>query len=160
RQDSGAAYVFVRSGAMWSQQAYIKASSPGADAEFGYALALSADGASLAVAAPFEASNAGAAYVFHRGSTWTQEARVQSSSPVRDGDCGHSVALSATGDTLAVGEQGEWSNTTGVGAAQTGTGAAASGAAYLFTRAPTWTQATFIKASNPGAFDYFGNVTL
>ena len=34
--DSGAAYVFVRSGTNWSQQAYLKASNTGAGDQFGY----------------------------------------------------------------------------------------------------------------------------
>ncbi len=33
--DAGAAYVFVRSGTTWSQQAYLKASNTGADDYFG-----------------------------------------------------------------------------------------------------------------------------
>ncbi|MFB2351183.1 hypothetical protein, partial [Priestia megaterium] len=48
---SGAAYVFTRSGAAWSQQAYIKASNTGANDNFGYSIALSSDGATLAVGA-------------------------------------------------------------------------------------------------------------
>ncbi|MDW8373921.1 MAG: FG-GAP repeat protein, partial [Planctomycetota bacterium] len=51
-------YVFVRSGGVWSQQAYIKASNTGADDWFGYSVALSADGNTLAVGAPYEESNA------------------------------------------------------------------------------------------------------
>src|SRR5262245_36866070 len=34
---SGAAYVFVRNGTTWSQQAYLKASNPGMNDYFGYA---------------------------------------------------------------------------------------------------------------------------
>ncbi len=77
--DAGAVYIFTRSGTTWSQQAYIKASNTNARDEFGWRLALSADGNTLAVGANFEDSNtigvngnqndnsaddAGAAYVF------------------------------------------------------------------------------------------------
>ena len=76
--DSGAVYVFARSGGAWTQKAYLKASNTNAGAQFGDAVALS--GSSLAVGAWFEASNAtgvngnqadnsaprsGAVYVFH-----------------------------------------------------------------------------------------------
>src|SRR5690606_33653545 len=77
---AGAAYVFVRSGNGWSQQAYLKASNTGAGDFFGSAVALSSDGSTLAVGAMFEdsdatgtsgagqdnndASNAGAVYVY------------------------------------------------------------------------------------------------
>jgi len=53
---SGAVYVFTRTGAIWLQQAYIKASNTDANDEFGYSVALSGD--TLAVGAPREASSA------------------------------------------------------------------------------------------------------
>jgi hypothetical protein len=54
--DAGAAYVFTRSGTIWSQQAYLKASNTGAGDDFGYAVALSGD--TLVVGANTEDSNA------------------------------------------------------------------------------------------------------
>jgi hypothetical protein len=54
--DSGAVYVFVRSGGAWSQQAYIKASNSEAGDFFGGSVALS--GESLAVGAFWESSRA------------------------------------------------------------------------------------------------------
>ena len=41
--DSGAAYVFVRSGTTWSHQAYLKAPNVGADDRFGYSVSVSGD---------------------------------------------------------------------------------------------------------------------
>ncbi len=55
---AGAVYVFTRSGTTWSQQAYIKASNTGANDEFGWSVALAADGNTLAVGAYQEDSNA------------------------------------------------------------------------------------------------------
>lgn len=78
----GAVYVFVRAGGVWTQQAYVKASSTGARDEFGGSVSLSRDGNTLAVGAPYEDSraigvgggegdnlkpNAGAVYIFARG---------------------------------------------------------------------------------------------
>jgi hypothetical protein len=39
---AGAAYVFTRSGATWSQQAYVKASNTGGEDLFGYRISLTA----------------------------------------------------------------------------------------------------------------------
>ncbi len=41
--DSGAAYVFTRTGGVWSQQAYLKASNTDASDQFGLAVAVSGD---------------------------------------------------------------------------------------------------------------------
>jgi len=55
---AGAVYVFGRNGVgAWSMRAYIKASNPGRDANFGFAVSLSADGNTLAVGAPWEKSS-------------------------------------------------------------------------------------------------------
>jgi hypothetical protein len=50
--------VFVRAGDRWVQQAYLKAANPGIKRQFGSLVALSADGNTLAVSAPFEDSRA------------------------------------------------------------------------------------------------------
>jgi hypothetical protein len=167
--NSGAVYVFHRSGSTWTQEAYLKASNTGADDDFGYTVAL--DGDTLAVGANGEASNAtgingdqtnnsvpnsGAVYVFHRaGSTWTQEAYLKASNTGAQDAFGGSVALS--GDTLAVGAIYEGSNATGINGDQTDNTASSSGAVYVFHRAgSTWTQEAYLKASNTGAGDHFG----
>ena len=55
---AGAVYVYTRSGTSWSQQAYIKASNTNAGDNFGYSVALSGDGSTLAVGASEEDSAA------------------------------------------------------------------------------------------------------
>ena len=52
----GAGYVFVRNGATWREQAFLKASNARPYSSFGVRLALSGDGNTLAVAAPLEDS--------------------------------------------------------------------------------------------------------
>jgi len=54
---SGAVYLFTRSSANWSQQAYIKAPNTGNLDQFGQSVALTADGTTLATSALFEDSN-------------------------------------------------------------------------------------------------------
>jgi hypothetical protein len=54
--DSGAAYLFLRSGGLWQQQAYLKASNTDAFDAFGFVVALS--GTTAMIGAPAEGSNA------------------------------------------------------------------------------------------------------
>jgi hypothetical protein len=53
---SGAAYVFVRDGTSWTQQAYLKASNTGEADRFGYSVSISGD--TIVVGAIYEDSNA------------------------------------------------------------------------------------------------------
>ena len=158
--DSGAAYVFVRSGTNWTQQAYLKASNRGLVDEFGRALALSGD--TLVVGSPLEDSNAtgvngnqgdntasasGAAYVFVRdGTNWSQQAYLKASNTGADDSFGTAVA--ASGDTLVVGASREDSQATGVNGDGSDNSASASGAAYVFVRSGVdWTQQAYLKPS-------------
>ena len=105
---AGAAYVFVRAGGVWTQQAYLKASNAETNDFFGGHVAISGDtlvvGARLedSSAAGGEADNsapgAGAAYVFARaGGVWTQQAYLKASNAESSDFFGGSVAIS--GDT-------------------------------------------------------------
>jgi hypothetical protein len=103
------------------------------------------------------ANGSGAVYVFTSSNgVWSQQAYVKASNTEATDNFGNSVALS--GDTLAVGANGEASNGTGVnGSTQTDNSAAISGAVYLFTRSNgVWSQQAYVKASNTGANDNFG----
>ena len=170
--DSGAVYVFTRSGTTWAEQAYIKASNTGADDSFGLNVAIKGD--TLTVGAPFEdssttginstpdelATDSGAVYVFTRsGATWAEQAYIKGSNTEVDDRFGVSVAIA--GDTLAVGANGEDSSTKGINSTPNEL-AATSGAVYVFTRSgATWAEQAYIKASNTGASDIFGrNVSI
>jgi hypothetical protein len=171
--NAGAAYVFTRAGAVWSQQAYLKALNAGAGDNFGHSLSLSADGDTLAVGAFGEASAAsgiggnaadntapfaGAAYVFTRaGIAWSQQAYIKASSAQSLDRFGWSIALSGDGATLAVGANLEDSVATGVGGDESNNTAPNSGAVYVFARSGNaWSQEAYVKASNTGAGDAFG----
>ncbi|MGL4402057.1 MAG: choice-of-anchor D domain-containing protein, partial [Luteolibacter sp.] len=165
---SGAAYVFVRNGSTWSQQAYLKASNTGANDEFGRSVGVSGD--TVIVGALWEnssttgvnstpnnnLSSAGAAYVFVRnGTTWSQQAYLKASNTGVSDYFGSSVAVD--GDTVVVGAFGERSSTSGVNSTPN-ENAAFAGAAYVFARSgSTWSQQAYLKASNPERDDYFGN---
>jgi hypothetical protein len=156
-------------------QAYIKASNTGLADRFA-SVSLSEDGNTLAVGAHQEDSaavgvdgnqtdnsslNSGAVYVFVRvGSTWSQQAYLKASH-TRDGDVfGWVTDLSADGNTLVVGANGDSSNSTGINNPHLPATATNSGAVYVFVRAEnaTWSQQAYIKASNADAGDLFGYV--
>ncbi|HTL32272.1 MAG TPA: hypothetical protein VL326_04065 [Kofleriaceae bacterium] len=172
--NAGAVYVFVRSGSAWVRQAYIKASNTGADDLFGQMLALSADGNTLVVGAYQEdsaatgvngndadntATDAGAAYVYTRtGTTWSQQAYLKASNTDAGDNYGGKVAMSADGNAVLVGAVYEASSATGVGGNQTDDSMMMAGAAYVYTRAgTTWSQQAYIKATNTGARDDYGD---
>ncbi len=106
-QACGAAYVFVRNGATWTQQAKLVANDPEQQAEFGYDVAL--DGDTCAIGAPQSTSNntlyAGATYVFVRnGATWSLQQRIVPNaafSYIYGSRSGRAVALK--GDSLLIG---------------------------------------------------------
>lgn len=170
---SGAAYVFTRSGGVWTQQAYLKASNTGDGDAFGHSVSVS--GGTVAVGARAEDSGivgvetdnsaltSGAVYVFVRsGGTWAQQAYLKASTPGGSGpgdafgdNFGFSLCLD--GDTLAVGAPMEDSASKGINGDETNNNATQSGAAYVFTRnAGVWSQQAYIKASNTGLQDQFG----
>ncbi len=166
---AGAVYVFTRTSGVWSQQAFVKASNTGTDDQFGRALALSGD--TLAVGTNLEDSCAtgingnqadngcpdtGAVYVFTRSNNlWAQTAYVKRS-PFITTHQGFAQSLALDGSTLAVGA-GDKSCATGFNGQPSVTECWLSGAVYLFTRTPTgWAQQAYVKASNPDAWDFFG----
>jgi hypothetical protein len=172
---AGAAYVFVRSGTTWSQEAYIKASNTGNSDGFGESVSISADGSRIAVGASGEDSNAtgvngneadnstsgsGAAYVFVRsGSTWTQEAYVKASNTESQDSFGRTIALSGDASRLVVGASQEDSNATGINGNQADNSASRAGAAYVYVRSgTTWSQEAYVKASNTDIQDFFAQV--
>lgn len=171
--DAGAVYVFTDDGDGWRQTAYLKAFNTGSGDGFGTSLALSADGSTLAVGAPFEASaatgidgdglddsapEAGAVYVFVRqGDTWVQQAYVKAENADEGDRFGTSLALSADGNTLAIGVEGEDSAATGIDGNADDESAFEAGAVYVFSRdGSAWRRAAYLKASNTDSGDRFG----
>lgn len=154
---SGASYVYVRSGATWVLQAYVKASNPGLTDNFGYSLSLGSDGNTLVIGAIGEESaapgvngnqadnslhQAGAAYLFTRvGVTWTQRAYVKSSDPEFSALFGYSVGVNDAGTRIAV--SAPFSSNTGAG----------SGAVYVFEVANgAWAQQARLTVNDSPPF--------
>lgn len=178
---AGAVYLFSRSSGSWVQQQYIKATNSEANDYFGWSIALSSDGNTLAVGAPGESSNAtaidgnqgdnsapqsGAVYLYTRnGSVWTPQSYIKASNSEASDFFGWALALNADGTTLAVGAYGEDSNAKGINGNQANNSHQLAGAAYVFSRtANIWAQQAYLKASNTDSAsanpqfgaDYFG----
>ncbi|MEI7659128.1 MAG: FG-GAP repeat protein, partial [Phycisphaerae bacterium] len=102
--DQGSAYIFTRTGTMWTQQAQLTATGGAANDTFGTSVAISGDTA--IVGADFDDVganiNQGSTYVFTRtGTTWTQQAQLTATDGVAPDNFGIAVAIS--GDTAIVG---------------------------------------------------------
>ncbi len=139
----GAAYIFTRTGSVWTQQQKINVSDAGSYPNFGHAVSLS--GETALIAAPgYMGQLAGSAYVFvPNGTTWTRQAKLTAS----DGQPGDGLgnwAASLDGDTALLGA-GWYQHKEGTGAA------------YIFTRTgTTWTQQAKLLASDGAKDHWFG----
>jgi len=101
--ESGAAYVFIRSGIEWVQQAKLSANDGAANDRFGTRVATYGNTAVIgAILSDVTSDNTGSAYVFTRsGSTWSQQTKLAASDGAADDVFGWSVAL--YGDTVMIG---------------------------------------------------------
>ena len=118
---SGVAYVFVRNGDVWEQQAKLTANDAGKADRFGHSIAMA--GETIIVGAPLHdtdaGKDAGCAYVFVRdGNKWKQQAKLTAEGSLPGDQFGSGVA---TTGKIAV-----------VGAPLRDERAPASGAAYSF----------------------------
>lgn len=144
--NSGSAYIFVRTGSTWTQQAKILPLDGEADDLFGNCLpSLSGDTALIGV--PFAddlGADSGAAYVFIRNDTiWTQQAKLLAP----DGQAGDLFGFSVyiDDDTALIGAPNDDDKGTNTGSA------------YIFTRTgDAWSQQQKITASMNTLNDIFG----
>lgn len=103
--NKGAAWIYVRSGTTWSQQAKLVGTGATGAAKQGTGVAISANGNTAVVGGPADNSSAGASWVFTRsGTTWTQQGgKLVGSGAVGAAQQGISVAISGDGNTIASG---------------------------------------------------------
>ncbi len=142
---SGSAYVFVRSGSTWSEQAKLTASDGAADDEFSRSVSVSGETAVVgAYNDDDNGSNSGSAYVFVRSSgVWTQQRKLTPSDGAAFDWFGVSVSVNA--DTAVVGGHGDDDN------------GSQSGSAYVFVRSGSlWAEQAKLTASDGAAGDNFG----
>jgi len=142
--DQGSAYIFVREGTIWSQQAKLITSDGAAEDYFGSSVALDDDTA--LVGAPgddIETNvNQGSAYVFiYSETSWKLQAKLTASGPSEAEGFGYSVSLDD--DTALIGSP--FNEIPHHGAA---------GAAYIFVRMRTsWNQQAKLNAPNISGWD-------
>ena len=143
--DSGSAYVFTRSGGVWTQQAKLTAADAAAGDRFGFAVSVSDDTAVIGARGNDDAgSDSGSAYVFTRsGGVWMQQAKLTAADAAADDKFGFSVSVS--GNKVIVGAHGD----DGAGAN--------SGSAYMFMRSGgVWMQQAELTATDADAEDNLG----
>ncbi|VVB59126.1 FG-GAP repeat protein [uncultured archaeon] len=120
--NSGSAYVFIRTGTTWTQQAKLTASDAAAGDYFGYSVAL--DGDTALIGAPFDDDNgnfSGSVYVFSRiGISWMQQAKLLALDGAAEDRFGWRVSL--------------WRDTALIGAAYDDDNGNDSGSAYVFKK--------------------------
>lgn len=151
--NAGSAYVFVRSGTVWTQEARLVASNQVSEDRFGYAVSINDFGTVIAVSAsqadPDAITTAGCAYLFRRtGTTWNQVYIFTASNKASNDQYGQSISLDATGNKLAI---GSFLSQPG------GTGDA--GSVYLYVRDPVadvWTEQSILFSSDKAPSDQFG----
>jgi hypothetical protein len=150
RQDNatleGAAYVFTRSGTVWTQQQKLTASDAAAEDEYGASVAVDSDTA--AVSATYQdgsGTNRGKVYIYTRtAGVWSEQDTIIASDAANNDVFGTALALE--GDEILVGASGE----DGAGSNR--------GAVYYFTRsAGNWTQQQKVTASPSTDFMGYGN---
>ena len=153
QDDSGAAYIFTRSGSTWSEQQKIKGSdvnrpvNKGRQDYFGTSIGISGDGNTVIVGAPWwenVQAREGAAYIFTRsGSTWSEQT-ILFDDFAGGPEFGNSVHLTTDGNTAIVATS------------------EANGKVYIFTRSgTTWSQQQILTASDATNWDSFGkNISI
>lgn len=149
--NAGAAWVFTRNGAVWTQEQKFWATDAAASSYFGGSISITADGTRVVVGAQQSTvgglANAGAAYVFSRsGSVWTQEQKLTASNRLAGDYFGSSVAISNSGNTILVGAyRADYGPQTDAGEV------------YIFTRNGTvWTEQKILVSSDSSAQRGFG----
>jgi len=144
----GSAFVFVRNGEAWTQQAELTASDRSAQDYFGTSVSISGD--TIAVGADRDDTSAtvdhGSAYVFRwDGTSWLERTKITAADGASNDRFGNSVVL--VGNTLAIGARND---DVGANVDQ--------GSVYLFTgEDASWTQQAKLTASDGAAGRFFGH---
>lgn len=141
-KNTGAAYIFFRTGVTWVRQAKLLAYDFQDNSYFGAGVALSQNGDIAVVGARGDETLAGAVYEFRRtGDLWVQQAKITTNEIVPYDYFGNVLSISADASTMVVGAKYS---------------SFKKGNAYVFNRVgPVWTQ--IAKLSSTSKEDYFGS---
>lgn len=149
--DAGQAYIYLRTGTTWTQQAILTASDRAVGDFYGYCVEMSPDGTRCAVSAIQKSKGAatyvGQVYVYLRtGTTWAQEAIIVYPGSGSTIAFGQSMCFDTTGTKLVISAPNE-----NIGSSSW------AGAVYTFTRSgTTWTQQNRLAQSTGRGSDKFG----
>ena len=157
--NSGAVYIYTYSGGSWGSEVKLRAhdaaQTNAGDSHLGYEVAMNTAGTKVVAGAPFHdlnasdaaAADSGAAYVFaYDGSTWSEEAKFQSSDLEAGDFFGFSVDINSDGTKIVM------------GAGEEATGGSQAGAAYVFAYSGgSWSQQAKIQAADKRASMEFGH---
>ncbi len=146
----GAALMFRRSAGAWTQRSRLTADDGAAGDEFGISVALSGDAGTALLGANGARisgkSSRGAAYVFAgTEDSWSQQAKLASTTGAANDKFGSSVSLAGDGNMALVGapQAYPWDSLS---------------AAYVFAKTgTTWAQQAKLVSSDLGGDDYFGS---
>jgi len=150
--NAGQVYIYTRVGSVWTQESTLTASDKAASDFFGASVALTADGSRMAVGTHSRdvsgVVDAGQVYIYTRiGSAWTLESMLSAADRATSDYYGRSVALTATGDRLAVGAYG-----------RDVAGIADAGQVYVYTRSGSvWTLESTLSVADRATNDYYGS---
>jgi len=154
---AGAAYIYTRSGTVWTQQQKIVAAGRVIGEHFGFSVGLSNDFAIIGAKRDSRSgngfnglANAGAAYIFARNAgVWTEQQRLIAKDRAVDDFFGQAVAIS--GNYAVVGAYQEDED------ALESNGLSNAGAVYIFQRVGNaWPLVQKLVSSDRGADDNFG----
>ena len=140
----GSAYVFVRSGGVWSQQQKLVAADAALGDQFGTSVAIS--GETVVVGAPRAGGlQQGSAYVFvHSGGVWSQQQKLVAADAASGDNFGFSVAIS--GETVVIGALDD-----------DGAAGFNQGSASVFVHSGgVWSQQQKLEAADAAEGDAFG----
>jgi hypothetical protein len=142
--NTGAAYVYTRSGTTWTYRARLQGNDLSNYDQFamkGQDLAMSKTGDYIAIGAEEQSTTRGALYVFTgSGASWSQQAKILHSSPANYDQFGQSVDINSDGTYIIAGAQAH------------DTGGANTGSAFIFTRSgSTWSQQAELQGDDTAA---------
>jgi hypothetical protein len=144
-ENSGSAYIFIRDGDDWVEQAKITTHDANFEDYFGCAVSINGDYAVVGAEGDSDFGiSSGSAYIFAReGGEWREQAKINADDEREVDILGSAVSING--------------NYAVVGASLDDDHGENSGSAYIFVKdGEDWTQQAKLNASDAGAEDYFG----